>query len=61
MGEVLTVKEVAPMLNMSEPYLRDLMRFGLIDIGTAVKLPNKTKYHYIIFKNKLDKYMKGES
>lgn len=60
MDEVLTVKEVAPMLKMSEAYLRDLMRFKLIDIGSATKLPNKSKYHYIIFKSKLEKYMKGD-
>lgn len=60
MSEVLTIKEVAPMLNVSESYLRDLMRFNLIDIGSATKLPGKSKYHYMIFKSKLDLYMKGE-
>lgn len=58
--EVLTVKEVAPLLNMSEQYLRELIRFKLIDIGVAVKIPGKQNYHYIITKDKLEKFMKGE-
>lgn len=60
MQGTLTVKEAAEMLNVSQQYLRDMMHFNLIDIGIAVKMPNKQNYHYIIFKEKVEKLMKGD-
>lgn len=60
MQTTLTVKEASEMLNVSQQYLRDLMRFNLIDIGVVTKMPGKQNYHYIIFKDKINKLMKGE-
>lgn len=57
MAETLTVKEASEMLNVSQQYLRDMMRFNLIDIGIVVKMPNKTNYHYIISKEKLERVL----
>ena len=56
-----SIKEAATMLQVSEQYLRDMIRFKLLDIGVAIKMPNKQNYHYIIFKDKLEKLMKGEN
>lgn len=60
MQTTLTVKEAAELLNVSQQYLRDMMRFNLIDIGVCVKMPNGQNRHYIIFKDKIEKLMKGE-
>lgn len=59
-NEVYTIKEASKILNVSEQYLRDMVRFKLLDIGVAVKMPGGQNYHYIIFKNKIEKLMKGE-
>lgn len=56
----MTIKEAAPIIGVSEQYLRELMRFKLIDIGFAEKLPGKTRMNYVIFPDKLEKFMKGE-
>ena len=55
--ETLTIKEAAEILNVSQQYLRDMIRFRLIDIGVAVKMPGKTNYHYIVSKEKLDSFL----
>lgn len=61
MKTALSVKEAAPLLGMSEEYLRDLMRFGLINVGEAYKLPGKKKFHYIIYPERLNEYLtRGE-
>lgn len=60
MKEIYTIKEASKILNMSEQYLRDVVRFKLLDIGVAVKMPGGTNYHYIIFKDKLENLMKGD-
>jgi len=60
MPNTLSIKEASKILNVSETYLRDMVRFKLLDIGVAVKMPDGRNYHYIIFKDKLEKLMKGE-
>ena len=60
MQETYSIKEAAQIMNVSQQYLRDMMRFQLIDIGIAVKMPGNDNYHYIVFKDKLEKLMKGE-
>ena len=60
MKEIYTIKEASEILNVSQQYLRDMIRFQLLDIGVAVKMPNGQNYHYIVFKEKLEKLMKGE-
>lgn len=57
--ETYSIKEAAMILGVSQQYLRDMIRFELIDIGIAVRMPNKQNYHYIIFKDKVEKLMKG--
>ena len=57
MQSTVSIKEAAEILNVSQQYLRDMMRFKLIDIGVAVKLPNKQQYHYIVFKDKLNSFI----
>ena len=61
MQNTYTVKEAAQILNVSQQYLRDMIRFKLIDIGMAVKMPGNQNYHYIIFTDKLERLMKGEN
>ena len=58
--ETYTIKEASKILRVSEAYLRDMIRFELLDIGLAIRMPNKQNYHYIVFKDKLEKLMKGE-
>lgn len=60
MQDTLTIKEASSILNVSQQYLRDMIRFELIDIGIAIKMPDKQNYHYIVFRDKLNKFMKGE-
>lgn len=60
MQNTLSIKEAAIILNVSEQYLRDMIRFKLLDIGVAIKMPKKQNYHYIIFKDKVEKLMKGD-
>lgn len=60
MKETYTIKEASKILNISQQYLRDMIRFKLLDIGVAVKMPGGQNYHYIVFKDKLENLMKGE-
>lgn len=57
----MTVKEAAPLLGMSEQYLRDLMRLNLIDLGFVGRIPGKKHYHYIIYPEKLERYLGGKN
>lgn len=59
MQATYSIKEASQILNVSQQYLRDMMRFKLIDIGLVVKMPGNQNYHYVVFKDKLDKLMKG--
>lgn len=61
MQGTLTIKEAAAILNVSQQYLRDMIRFNLIDIGIAVRMPGGQNYHYIVFKEKLERFMRGDT
>lgn len=58
-NKTLSIKEAATLMNVSQQYLRDMMRFNLIDIGMVVKMPGNHNHHYIVCKDKLEKLMKG--
>lgn len=60
MQSTLSIKEASEILNVSQQYLRDMIRFKLLDVGVAVKMPGNQNYHYIVFKDKLENLMKGE-
>lgn len=57
--ERIKVKEAASLLGVSEQYIRVGMQRGWLPIGSAVKLPNSTKWTYHIPKERLETYLSG--
>lgn len=45
----VTISEAAKVLHMDKQTIRLLLQQKLVDWGTAVKLPNSSRYVYIIY------------
>jgi hypothetical protein len=55
----MTVEEAAKLLNMSTQTLRLALRQDKFPFGVAV-LTSPKRYTYVIFEDRLEKYLKGE-
>lgn len=58
---VLTINEVAKALGKSPQFIRICLQRGLLPFGTATKLPNSSRWSYVIFPEKLKEYVKDET
>lgn len=54
----ITTKEAAEKLNMTQLTVQVLLQQERLPIGYAVKNPGSTRYHYIIYSELLDGYIK---
>ena len=57
--ERVTTKQAAKELKMDVVTLQYLLRQERIPIGYAIKKEGKSRYHYIIYREMLDKFMEG--
>jgi len=55
----ITTREAAERLNMTPLTVQVLMQQERLPIGYAIKNPGRTRYHYIIYAELLDGYIKG--
>ena len=55
----ISTKEAARVLNMDVVTLQYLLREEKIPIGFAFKKSGKKRYHYIIYRSLLEKFIKG--
>jgi len=55
----ITTKQAADRLNMTQLTVQVLLQQQRLPIGYAIKNPGSTKYHYIIYSELLDGYIKG--
>lgn len=58
---VLTINEVAKALGKSPQVIRICLQRGLLPFGTATKLPNSSRWTYVIFPEKVKEYVKQET
>ena len=58
---VLTINEVAKALGKSPQFIRICLQRGLLPFGTATKLPNSSRWSYVIFPEKVKEYVKDET
>jgi hypothetical protein len=56
--KVITVKDAARKLNMTDLTVRCLMQQEKLPIGYALKREGCTQYHYIIYEELLDSFVK---
>lgn len=57
----LTVQRVAKIMKTSEQTVRIGLQQGIFDFGTAIKLPNSSRYTYVIYPAKFHAlYGKGQ-
>lgn len=60
-GTRISVEEAAKMLNMPPQAVRIGLQRGLFNFGIAQKSKeNKKQYAYYIFRERVEKYIKGE-
>jgi len=57
----VSTKEAARLLNLDVVTLQYLLREERIPIGYAFRKKGKKRYHYIIYKSLLDKYINSIS
>jgi hypothetical protein len=55
----ISTKDAAKNLNMTVLSVHVLMQQEKLPIGHAIKNPNSSRYHYIIYSELLDGYIKG--
>lgn len=55
----VTVAEAAKRMGKSQLFVREAMKRGLLDIGTALKMPGSTKWTFHISPAKLEMYLGG--
>lgn len=53
----VTVNDVAKALNKSPQFIRLCLQRGLLPFGTAAKLPNSSRYCYVIFPEKFKEFV----
>lgn len=53
----VTVAEAAKRMGVSQLFVREAMKRGLLDIGTAMQMPGSTKWTFHISPAKLDAYL----
>ena len=57
----LTVQRVAKIMGVSEQTVRVALQQGIFDFGAAIKLPNSSRYTYILYPEKFySLYGKGQ-
>ena len=57
----LTIARVAKIMNTSEQTVRIGLQLGIFDFGAAIKLPNSSRYTYILYPEKFySLYGKGQ-
>lgn len=54
----ITTKEAAEALDLPIQSVQVLLQYEKLPIGYAVKNPGSSKYHYIIYKELLDNYIR---
>ena len=57
----MTIHEVAKALGKSPQFVRICLQRGLLPFGTATKLPNSTRWTYVIFPEKVKEYVGKET
>lgn len=58
---MVTVNDVAKKLGKSPQFVRICLQRGLLPFGTATKLPNSSRWTYVIFPEKVKEYVKNEA
>ena len=57
--ERITVKQAAEILNVTPQFVRIGIQRGWLPIGSAVKLPKSTQWTYLIPRERLETYLRG--
>lgn len=57
--ERIPISEVAKIIGVGEPQVRNLMKRGALPIGQVLspKMTGKKTYTYYVYRNKLEKYI----
>lgn len=63
MCELIKMPEVSRILGIREPQIRNLMRRGILPIGTVLspKMTGKKTWTYYVYKSKLNHYLEIEN
>ena len=55
----MTVAEAAEQLNMTRLTVQVLMKQDRLPIGYAIQNPGSTRYHFVIYKELVESYVKS--
>ena len=55
----ITVNEAAKKLNMTRLTVQVLLKNERLPIGYAIKNPGSSKFHFVIYEELVDKYIKS--